>query len=397
MAKRFDFFNIEEMKGIIKTDQGFLKVPIRATRVGIFRYLNKDGSVRKELRPAEEVFKADSMKTLAGVPITVTHPKEMVTSKNNRLLNVGLTGDQVIKSDEKFLDVSGTITDEKVVGSVEAKASRGDSQEVSCGYTCDMDFTPGVWNGEHYDAIQKNIRYNHVALVDRGRAGQEVRLRLDEDDAVLDNGSIIIEKEFSMKKIKINGTEFEVKADVAEAFESYEKAQNDKVKDLETKNDSLESEKKELKKNLDETEAKKDSLDAEVKAAKEETKKAKEENKLDHNDIDKLVQERADVCEVASKIVKEFKKDGKSNLEIKKEVIVAISPEVKLDEKSEDYVNARFDAIAEKTDLYKDHLKAAIENKEDSEDDNNKQDKKDSASVRENSMKEDAEAWKKPL
>ena len=397
MANRFDFFNIKELKGIIKTDHGFLKVPIRATRVGIFNYIQKDGSIRKELRPKEEVFKIDSMKTLAGVPMTVTHPEEMVSVKNHGKLSVGLTGDQVIKVDEKFLDVPGTITDEKVINSIESKALKGESQEVSCGYTCDMDLTPGVYEGEHYDAVQRNIRYNHVALVDRGRAGPQVKIRLDEDDAVLDNGHIKIDKEKSMKKITIDGKEFEVKADVAEAFEALVKSQGEKETTLQAKSDELEKNVKEIKKSLDETEAKKDSLEAEVKAAKDEVEKAKKETKVDHNEIDKLVNERANVCETAQKVIKDFKKDGKSNLVIKKEVISHLSPELKLDEKSEDYVNARFDAIAEKTELYKDHLKAALEKKADEDNKNINNDKKDSAAVRLASMKKDSEAWKSKL
>jgi hypothetical protein len=52
-------------------------------------------------------------------------------------------------------------------------------REVSCGYTCDCDPTPGKYEGERYDCVQRNIRYNHVAIVARGRAGPEIRLHLD--------------------------------------------------------------------------------------------------------------------------------------------------------------------------------------------------------------------------
>lgn len=50
-------------------------------------------------------------------------------------------------------------------------------RELSAGYTCDLDWTPGKTpSGEAYDAVQKNIRINHVAIVQRGRAGQQVRI-----------------------------------------------------------------------------------------------------------------------------------------------------------------------------------------------------------------------------
>ena len=62
--------------------------------------------------------------------------------------------------------------------------------EVSCGYRCDLDSTPGISpEGEPYDAIQSNIRLNHVALLpaNKGRAGRDVKLLLlDSDGNVLE-------------------------------------------------------------------------------------------------------------------------------------------------------------------------------------------------------------------
>ena len=52
----------------------------------------------------------------------------------------------------------------------------GDRQELSCGYNYDPDFTPGVYNGEPYDGVMRNIRGNHVALVEEGRAGPDVQV-----------------------------------------------------------------------------------------------------------------------------------------------------------------------------------------------------------------------------
>jgi hypothetical protein len=57
-------------------------------------------------------------------------------------------------------------------------------KELSAGYHADHDFIPGTFNGQDYDAIQKNIIFNHVALVDRGRMGSNVAV-LDEQDILL--------------------------------------------------------------------------------------------------------------------------------------------------------------------------------------------------------------------
>jgi uncharacterized protein len=57
------------------------------------------------------------------------------------------------------------------------------------GYEVREDHTPGTWNGQAYDLVQRDIRYNHVALLPpgSGRAGRECALRLDSTAAVLDD------------------------------------------------------------------------------------------------------------------------------------------------------------------------------------------------------------------
>lgn len=381
MALRTDFYNLMFTKQ--KTDQGFLKVPIRATRAGIFRYIKKDGSLVRELRPEIEVFSPMSLSTLATIPLTIGHPKDLVTVDNFKGLAVGMTGENVTQ-DGIFVDVAAVITDKKAVADLEKKIDAGESQEVSCGYTCDVVDAPGFWNGEPYDAIQTNIKYNHVALVDKGRAGPEVRIKLDGEDAVNENNSYKLGVD-AMKKILITGVEFEIKADVADAVEAL-------IANSAKEVEALKAEKDEIKKNLDSMEAKKDSLDAEVKTLSASLEEAKKEVKIDHAQIDALVEERASIVEVASIIIPTFKKDGKDNLAIKKEVIAQVSPDVKLDEKSEDYINARFDAIAEKKDSFVDQVKKALENNK-----NTNQEKKDSASARDAYIEETRNAWKKPL
>ena len=38
-------------------------------------------------------------------------------------------------------------------------------KELSLGYNLDLDETPGEWEGQPYDAVQRNIVINHLALV----------------------------------------------------------------------------------------------------------------------------------------------------------------------------------------------------------------------------------------
>lgn len=50
----------------------------------------------------------------------------------------------------------------------------GDQKELSSAYSYDADMTPGVYEGEPYDGVMRNMVFNHVALVKKGRAGSDV-------------------------------------------------------------------------------------------------------------------------------------------------------------------------------------------------------------------------------
>ena len=47
-------------------------------------------------------------------------------------------------------------------------------RELSCSYFYKPDMTPGNFQGEAYDGVMRNIVFNHLSLVERGRAGSEV-------------------------------------------------------------------------------------------------------------------------------------------------------------------------------------------------------------------------------
>lgn len=399
--RRYDQFG--SSTSVVKTDEGFLRVQMRATRVGVFKYLRKDGSISRELRHPEDVFAPESLATMAGKPLTLLHPKNipngLVTSKNVSQISVGLSGDSPVVTDNAFVDTTGTITNERGVREVERRMELRQDQEVSCGYKCDMLEESGIFLGEVYDRRQVNIRYNHIALVPKGRAGNNCKLRLDEDEAILYDKHIQLEDN-SMETIKIDGQEFEVSVETAKAFRKLEAKHDEAISTskketakAEAKTDAINETMAEVKKASSKLEAKADGFEDEVK-----TLKAEKENKMDAETMDALVEERTSICEAASKLVKDFKKDGLSNLEIKKQVIVAISPDVKLDEKSEDYVDARFDGIVENMDSYKDKLKDIIndEVKKDGEDKNNET-KFDSAKSRANMVAESTNAWEQPL
>lgn len=165
-----------------RTSLGGARVPARVARTGVLTYRNPDGSVRRELRLPEEVFHPDSLATLDGVPvIDISDHTGMVTPSTFRKVALGHAG-CVRQDGDSFVAAELNISD----GAALAKIDAGERADVSAGYTCKLDMTPGVWKGEAYDCVQREIRYNHVALCppNGGRSGPEVGLRLDAGGAV---------------------------------------------------------------------------------------------------------------------------------------------------------------------------------------------------------------------
>ncbi|MBU6429335.1 MAG: DUF2213 domain-containing protein, partial [Cyanobacteria bacterium REEB65] len=162
------------------TRQGFMRVDGFATRIGVFTYVLPDGTIRRELRHPDDVLKADSLTTLIGVPVTDEHPPVMVDAKNSRTYARGMTGDAVQPQPDGKILVGLTVTDSGLIQRIDD----GSQVELSSGYDCDLLMQPGQWQGQHYDARQQNITYNHLAVTRKGRAGPDVRLRLDAAEQV---------------------------------------------------------------------------------------------------------------------------------------------------------------------------------------------------------------------
>lgn len=301
-----------------RTDEGYLVDTPIVGRVGIQLYKNADGTIRRELRPAEEVFHADSLKSFAGKPVTDEHPGEPVTAKNAKRLSVGtMQGEGKQDGDNVVAPI--IIHDGEMID----KVMKGGKRELSLGYKVDLEETPGVWNGQEYDAIQRNIRVNHLAIVPRGRAGN-ARLNLDRRDAVSFNPQEENAMPENLSRIWLDsGLEYQA---APEVVVEVEKLRSDKA-ELTTHVD-------ELQKQLDTVAAERDTLKSQVQSA-------------DKVRADALEKARAEIKARAEldKVAETFKVDGagKTDREVKELVIKSMRADADLTGKSEDYVNAAFD------------------------------------------------------
>lgn len=168
--KKWSFFVSEiHSENIAETPDGFLvckNVPV--ARTGEYIYAkgevpvsDKDGIV-KILRNEEVVFDEDTIKSFEGKPITLDHPDEFVTPENwNELAHGHLQN--VRRGDGEKSDL--LLADLLITTSKAIELVKGGLRQVSLGYDSDYEeLETGVGR-------QKDIIGNHLALVDKGRAG----------------------------------------------------------------------------------------------------------------------------------------------------------------------------------------------------------------------------------
>ena len=323
------------------TPEGFLTCDANVTRAGIFDYKDERGQTIRELRSPEEVFAPASLATLSLIPVTFQHPEERrVTVDNNRRLNVGITGENV-SHDEEFVSVAVKIMDKAVVAYVLERHDQGKDVELSCGYEAEVLPIAGEHATEgHYDAVQKNIRYNHLSIVPMGRAGHNVKLKLDAKpkEQTMFN--------FIRSALKIDGFHMDaIEAEVPKEAQSILSRLSAKLDEAVEVIRDRAARIVELTKKSDEAQAKIDTLTEEVE-------KLKTDN-ADLSDpagekIQKIIADRKALEETAAKV--DVKTDGLSDKAVKVAVIQKQSPEFKADDRSDDYINARFDSVVELLD-----------------------------------------------
>jgi len=187
----------------VRLPNGFVRAEGYLTRSGIFVYRDAQGKTVRELRTPDEVMSRETVDSFALVPVTNDHPPELLTADNAKQYAVGAVSEQVQPDGDK-LRASLMITDAKTI-----EAVQGGKVELSCGYTADVVTESGTWNGQRYDARQTNIRGNHVAIVDVGRAGPECALRMDAADGAA--------QEITMDPVmmELGGAQYAVPADLA--------------------------------------------------------------------------------------------------------------------------------------------------------------------------------------
>ena len=367
--RRFD--NIDNSQWMTipfeRTNEGFLRGRAIVTSIGVFTYKRKDGTIQRELRLPEEVFSPSTLNSMKLKPVTLNHPTELVTIDNADKLQVGSLGDNPSwttewehRNWEEVTDGINCAIDMVITKKDAIDAVLNGKQSLSMGYTCDLEQAqPGAtWCGVEYDFIQRNIQYNHCAIVDSARAGDnaKIELRADSEDAVLED---IVTKtdggETMLKKINLDGIEYEAEESVIKALMS-EKARADKAekekedacgekKTMDKKVADMEKKVTEFEKRISELEAERDSAKDKAENLEKDLEKAKADS-ADPKHLDEAVKAKIELLHNAEKAKVEVKEDM-SDMDIKKAIIASTFPKANFDGKDDVYIQARYDATVE--------------------------------------------------
>jgi hypothetical protein len=168
------------------------------SKAGVYPYLGSSikapnpMAMYQVFRPPEELSKPATLDSLKLLPFVNDHtmlgPEATGYTPVEQKGMHGVVGETVFFKDGV---IYGNI---KVFSDILAKLINVGKVDLSCGYRCKYVWTPGTYNGQHYDCIQTNIIFNHLALVDDGRMGSDV--------AVMDGSDCVLVATFDAKDMK---------------------------------------------------------------------------------------------------------------------------------------------------------------------------------------------------
>ena len=310
---------------------GSLLAEVRAARSGLYIYRGAeigrpDLDKVRVFRPETETFSKPTLDSLSSLTVTHDHPSEgVVTPRNWKRVAVGWTGEDVIRNGG-FVRVPLILKDEDTIDAV-----RAGKRELSFGYLCDFDFTPGTTNdGEAYDAVQKDLRGNHLAIVERGRAGRECAFDKDGETPMATRMITVDGPGGSKLPVEVTDAAATVIDGLQRQTATLTTDNLRLIADHKTALDARDAEVAKLKETLG-------AKDAELTATK----------KLipDAAATDALVAERVDVIGKAKALVGDIDPSGKTNADIRRFVVEKVGEKLTASD-GDEYVKGMFNHMA---------------------------------------------------
>lgn len=199
------------------------------TKEGIFPYMGyqispdiEPDKIYHVFRPLEEIASPEALESLKTIPFINEHTMLGNKQGYSKPEDKGIEG--VTGTNPKIDESSKVVTvDLKVFSENLKDLIENGKKELSLGYTCDYEAV----NNPDYDFIQKNIRYNHLALVDEGRMGHDVRV-MDKKN-IYDNVSTKENETMETKDVDKREQIREIMAIASKPDSDFEGGENEKI------------------------------------------------------------------------------------------------------------------------------------------------------------------------
>lgn len=293
----------------------------KVRHIGPLVYLDDKGNPYEEFVTEESITDPEFVNDMLFLPVTDDHPDEFIRLDNIMRYMKGMTGTQPAVDDDGFL-IDFTVFDPALIQKIE-----NGKRDVSLGYKSVVQLkSDNRW-------YQIKCKPNHLAIVDEGRAPKAAIVYPVRGDSILWQPRSVQRVGETMKKILLDGKEYEVEDAVAEALDGMSK----KHLDLQQAFDALKQEHDKLLKRMCEA-------DAEIARLRE--------NKKDESDYIKAAEEevlkRYAVIDAARRYrLKQEFSPHQSSVELAKQFILATQPKADLEGKDADYIFGRFDSLLE--------------------------------------------------
>ncbi len=195
-------------------DEDTLTADVELTRSQVLPYRDDDGEVVKELLPPDELSEDSWLDSTKGKPVTEDHPPDPLNIESISEHSKGTLHDtpSIEELDDDQVSVQNKVT---IFNDDLIRAIQDGKEQVSIGRKVDVYDESGEYKGDSYDRVQRNFRLNHLAVVDQGRAGPEVKLRMDGD---------MVEAKYDASKPSYNGTEDQDWSAIKKTFTAFKSA-----------------------------------------------------------------------------------------------------------------------------------------------------------------------------
>jgi len=233
-----------------KTEDGFLRCKARVLMETIMPYGRNEleglpegfkNSTVNMYVPLDEIVASDALRSLEGMPIVAGDHTWMTPELISDYSMGNVSGTPVVEGGSLICNI--LVTNPEAIAAIE----NGKIGEISAAYRAETEFVNGTWNEQTYDAVQRGLRFNHIAVIPKGhgRGGSEVRILNKKQEDV---NTMSDEKKKVRVKLRNTGKYVNVDEDVApdieaeaDAGEAKTAGMDDKISTLEGKNADLEA------------------------------------------------------------------------------------------------------------------------------------------------------------